>query len=537
MRDGWIWWKHGILYQIYPRSFYDSNGDGIGDIPGIIKKLDYLASLGIDGIWLSPVNRSPMHDFGYDISDYYEIDQVFGTNDDFLQLIEKAHDRGIRIIMDLVLNHTSHLHPWFLSSRSSRSNPKRNWYIWRDGFRNRPPNNWQSVFGGSAWKWDELTCQYYHHTFLEEQPDVNWRNKELQNAMFSMVKYWLDKGVDGFRLDVVNWLVKDARFRNNPEILGQTFLQRHKYDRNRPETHDILKQLRLMLNQYEDRMSVGEVFTLPPGDPAMSARFLGDGKSELHLAFDFSLMYRLWNAHRFYRCIRRWLKSVPENAWPCHVLSNHDQPRAISRYGSGKEGRKRAKVAAALLLTLRGTPFIYYGEEIGMKNTGISRSDIRDPLGKRFWFLFLGRDPARTPMQWSPEHNAEFTTGLAWLPVSVDFSSINVEAQSADRYSLLNFYKTLIALRKQKKALYEGDWIPVLKGRNGVLGYYRRYKNEKIFIVLNFTAREKRIHIHDRGQWKVLASTHRFRNEHFTDLRLSIFPYEATVFEKFGELV
>src|SRR5271157_6072157 len=235
MRNGRIWWKHGIIYQIYPRSFYDSNGDGIGDIPGIIKKLDYLVSLGIDGIWLSPINRSPMHDFGYDISDYYEIDQIFGTNEDFLQLIEEAHKRGIRIIMDLVLNHTSHLHPWFLSSRSSRSNPKRNWYIWRDGFRNKPPNNWLSVFGGSAWKWDELTSQYYLHTFLEEQPDVNWRNEELRNAMFSMIKYWLDKGVDGFRLDVVNWLVKDSRFRNNPEILGQTFLQRHKYDRNRPE--------------------------------------------------------------------------------------------------------------------------------------------------------------------------------------------------------------------------------------------------------------------------------------------------------------
>lgn len=531
-----VWWKHGVIYQIYPRSFYDSNGDGTGDLRGIIGKLDYLSDLGIDAIWLSPINRSPMHDFGYDISDYYDIDPVFGTAGDFKELIAGAHDRGIRVLMDLVLNHTSHLHPWFLSSRSSRNNPKRDWYIWRDGSRDRPPNNWRSNFGGSAWKWDDLTCQYYLHSFLEEQPDLNWRNPALRKAVFDMITHWLDSGVDGFRLDVVNWLVKDRRFRNNPAVPGAPFFQRHRYDRNRTETHDILKELRLLLDRYGDRMAVGEVFTLPPGDPALSAAYLGNGEDELNLAFDFSLIYRPWDARRFYRTIRRWMKHIPEKGWPCHVLSNHDQPRGINRYGGGRDDRKRAKVAAALLLTLRGTPFIYYGEEIGMRNCRVPRCDMRDPLGKRYWPLFAGRDPARSPMQWSPGENAGFSTARPWLPVGVDYRRINVEEESRDPYSLLNFYVALITVRKKKAALHRGGWKPVLKGHHGVLGYYRRHEGQTIFVALNFTDTIKRVHIHDRGQWKVLLSTHRFADTHFTSLQFELSPYEATILEKIGAL-
>ncbi len=277
MSDPSAWWKHGVVYQIYPRSFNDSNGDGIGDISGIVEKLDYLCDLGVDAIWLSPINRSPMYDFGYDISDYYAIDPIFGTGEDFQRLIDGAHARGIRVIMDLVLNHTSHLHPWFLSSRSSRTNPKRDWYIWRDAESGRPPTNWQSVFGGSAWKWDEMTSQYYLHSFLEEQPDLNWRNPQLREAMYDMLRHWLDRGVDGFRLDAVNWLIKDRRFRNNPAVPFAPFLQKHRYDRNRTRTHEIMKEFRTILDGYGDRMAVGEVFTLPPGDPALSARYLGIG--------------------------------------------------------------------------------------------------------------------------------------------------------------------------------------------------------------------------------------------------------------------
>ena len=327
MSDQPAWWKSGVIYQIYPRSFYDSNGDGVGDIQGIIQKIEYLRNLGIDAIWLSPLNRSPMYDYGYDISDYYAVDPLFGTTEDFHLLIDRMHDQGIRVIMDMVLNHTSHLHPWFLSSRSSRMNPKRDWYIWQDGENGRPPNNWRSVFGGSAWKWDELTRQYYLHSFLEEQPDLNWRNADLKKAMFDMIVHWLDSGVDGFRLDAVNWLIKDRRFRNNPAVPGAPFFQKHLYDRNRYETHDILKELRRTLDGYKDRMAVGEAFTLPPGNPALSAGYLGNGDDELDLAFDFSLMYRSWDALRFYRSLRRWMNHIPEKGWPCHVLSNHDQPR------------------------------------------------------------------------------------------------------------------------------------------------------------------------------------------------------------------
>ena len=536
MSDQFVWWKHGVIYQIYPRSFYDSNGDGVGDIPGIIQKLDYLKELGVDAIWLSPVNRSPMHDFGYDISDYYTVDPLFGTNDDFHLLIRLAHERGIRIIMDLVLNHTSHLHPWFLSSRSSRDNPKRDWYLWRSGENGRPPNNWRSVFGGSAWKWDELTSQYYLHSFLEEQPDLNWRNPHLREAMFGVVRHWLDHGVDGFRLDAVNWLIKDRKFRNNPTVPFAPFLQKHKYDRNRRQTHEILKELRHILDRYDDRLLVGEVFTLPPGDPSLSAGYLGSGTDELHLAFDFSIMYRTWSALRYYRCLRRWMRRIPEEGWPCHVLSNHDQPRGISRFGGGCDDVKRARVAAALLLTMKGSPFIYYGEEIGMKNCSMPRCEARDPLGKRYWPLFAGRDPARTPMQWAADTNAGFTTGRSWLPVGVDYPTINVETESSDPYSLLNFYRRLISVRKKSSALQRGGWKPALKGHHGTLGYYRTHGGRNLFIALNFTNKIKRVHIHDRGQWKVLLSTHRFTDTYFTSLEFNLSPYEATIIEKIGPL-
>ncbi len=534
MKDEFIWWKHGVIYQIYPRSFFDSNDDGIGDLQGIIRKLDYLDELGINAIWLSPINMSPMCDFGYDISDYTAIDPIFGTMDDFDELLKKAHQKGMKIIMDLVLNHTSDLHPWFLASKESIHNPKRDWYIWKDGKKDTPPNNWICILGNSAWKWDETTCQYYLHSFLEQQPDLNWRNSEMKNAMFQNVKFWLDKRVDGFRLDVVNYLIKDEHFRNNPTRLGMVLFQKHVFNRDQSETHELLKELRQLIDKYPGKMLVGEITTFPPADPKLSARFLGNGENELHLAFDFSLIYRWWNARLFYRCIKKWNNYVPGKGWPCYVLSNHDQHRSASKYGSGKDVDKRTRVAATLLLTLRGTPFIYYGEEIGMTNLKISRKEICDPVGKKYWPFFSGRDISRGPMNWSTEIHAGFSKTMPWLPICKNLEKVNVKTQKKDRYSLLNFYKNLISLRKKKRALSMGEWIPVLKGYNGILGYYRVYNNEKLFVILNFTRKERKINIHDPGQWKVRLSTHRFVNTYFNDLNFTTAPYEATILEFIG---
>jgi alpha-glucosidase len=529
------WWKHAVIYQIYPRSFYDANGDGIGDIRGIIQKLDYLEWLGVDALWLSPINESPMYDFGYDISDYRSIDSVFGTLADFDELIEKAHACNIRIIMDLVINHTSYQHAWFQESRISRRSPKRDWYIWRDSREGEAPNNWKSVFGGSAWKWDEMTYQFYLHSFLEEQPDLNWRNSEVKKAVFADVSFWLDRGIDGFRLDVVNWFVKDNRFRNNPMLFGVPLFQRHLFDRNRPETHELLKEFRSLLNRYADKMSVGEVFSLPPGDPGLSARFVGDGTDQLHMSFDFSLLYRPWNARMYYKCIKRWLSALPDKGWPCHVLSNHDQFRSMSRFGFDSE--KRAKVAAVLLLTLKGTPFVYYGEEIGMKNGSIPRNMICDPLGKKYWPFYAGRDRARTPMQWNGTKSAGFTVEKPWLPVHADYMQTNVLVQMNDTSSLLYVYKNLISLRREKNLLRDGDIHFSLKGRHGVIAYFRENEQFRIFIVLNFLNKTRRMHIHGKkGQWKVLFSTHRSVREHFSRLEMTLYPYEATVLEQIGDL-
>ncbi len=533
MDETWVWWKHGVIYQIYPRSFYDSNGDGVGDIPGIIAKLDYLARLGVDGVWLSPVYPSPMRDFGYDVSDYRGIDPVFGTLEDFDRLLAEAHRRGLRIIMDMVLNHTSDAHPWFAASRSSRDDPRRDWYIWRDGRKDGPPNNWLSAFGGSAWEWDGATGQYYLHSFLPEQPDLNWRSPALNEAMFNELRFWLERGVDGFRLDVINWIVKDDRFRDNPRSLFSLDLQRHRYDRNRPEAYDIARELRRLVDSYGDRMLVGEVFALPPGSPVRSARFLCDGEG-LHLAFDFNLLYQPWSARRWYRSVRRWLSLVPRAGWACHVLSNHDQPRAISRFEKRGETDRRARVAAAFLLTVPGAPFLYYGEEIGMRGRRISRAELQDPLGKRYWPLYAGRDPSRTPMQWSAGANAGFTTGTSWLPPGPDLAEANVSDQIDDRYSLLNFYRALIALRRRKPALHGGNWVPLAHGFRGVIAYYRECGAEVACVVLNFSSRRRRISLHGRAHWKVLLSTHRPRYEHFLELRMELAPCEATILEMIG---
>ncbi|MCB1175262.1 MAG: alpha-glucosidase [Leptospiraceae bacterium] len=533
MDRDWLWWQHGVIYQIYPRSFYDSNQDGIGDIQGIIDKLDYIQDLGFDAIWISPINSSPMHDFGYDISDYRSIDPLFGTNKEFYDLVKQAHKRKIRIIMDLVVNHSSHQHPWFLESASSRDNPKADWYIWQDPRNGREPNNWLAAFGGKAWQWNAARQQYYLHTHLMEQPDFNWRNPELRKAIFNDIKFWLDKGVDGFRLDVINFLLKDRELRNNPFTFRGPSprpydLQAHIYDRNQPENLEIMTELRRLSDQYRDRMLVGEVYA-PRPDPQLSASYVGDGRNMLHMAFDFSIIYqKKWHARSFINPVQRWYELLPPQAWPCHVLSNHDQPRSRSRFGGGKENEKRARVAAAFLLTIRGTPFIYYGEELGMYNGKIARSQLQDPVGKKYWPLHPGRDPERTPMLWSNQKNAGFSSQEPWLPLNEGWQSQNVEVQQADPDSLLNFHKRLIHIRKKSKALMQGDWKLEADGSQNYLAYSRTWQKESVLVLLNFDSKTKRIQLTHK-RYRALFGTHVIPAQEMRQGPWQLRPYEVLI--------
>jgi len=528
--EPWIWWKHGVIYHIYPRSFQDSDSDGIGDIQGIIRRLWYLKDLGIDGIWISPMYKSPMVDFGYDVSDYRAIDPVFGTMEDFRELLAKAHELGIRIIIDMILNHTSDQHPWFIESSSSLYNPKRNWYIWKDGISGSPPNNWKSTMGGSAWKFHEETGQFFLHSFFEEQPDLNWRNEDMPDVFFEEMKFWLDLGVDGFRLDVINLIAKDKKFRNNPVVFGISALQKHVYTRNRNLSVKIVKMIRQLLDCYENRVSIGEIYAMPPGDSKTASRYLGKGKNGIHLAFDFSLIFSAWNAYSYYKCIKTWYESLPEDGWPCNVLSNHDLFRSIDRFPWRTKREEKAKVSAMLLLTLKGTPFIYYGEEIGMHNGYIRKRNIRDPLGKRYWPLFAGRDKARTPMQWLPEHNEGFTNAVPWLPLNKDVSYRNVKKQEGEPDSLLNFYRNLIKIHKSSEALQKGSWLPIIIGKQGILAYFRGTEDERILVILNFTGRDKTLSLPEHTYGKVLLSTHRIPEEFNYFQNMNISPYESTIY-------
>jgi len=347
------WWKQAVFYHIYPKSFQDTDGDGIGDIRGVISRLDYLATLGIDAVWLSPVYRSPMVDGGYDISDYCDIDPVFGTLDDFRELLKQAHDKGIRIIMDLVMNHTSDWHPWFAASRSSVDNPKRDWYIWNEGRNGKSPNNWRTNFLERAWRRDAVTEQFYYHSFFREQPDLNWRNEDMKQAFFENIRFWLDMGVDGFRLDVINMIMKDNLLRNN------SLSNRSKvYNRNQPETYGIVREFRTLLNEYAGTTSVGEIYVLPPGDPKLAASFLGNGSDMLHLAFDFSLLFCTWNARQYYRTIQSYYDALPPAGWACFAFSNHDVGRSLNRFYRVHHALEKAKLIAVLLMTERNAVYL-----------------------------------------------------------------------------------------------------------------------------------------------------------------------------------
>ncbi len=545
--DDFLWWRDGIIYQIYPRSFFDSNGDGLGDLPGITSRLDYLADLGIDAIWLSPIYPSPDADFGYDVSNYTDIDPRFGTLADFTHLLTEAHARGIRVVLDLVLNHTSDQHPWFRESKSSRDNPKADWYIWRDtsskgDARAGVPNNWQSVFGGRGWTYAPERGQYYYHMFLKEQPDVNWRNPEMRKALLDVVRFWLERGVDGFRLDVFNVYFKDDQFRDNPPKFGLRAFdrQRHIYDVDQPEMLLLLNELRAIPDSYPERYAVGETFLATAESAAGYV-----GRDRLHAAFSFDFtsptffffhpLSPAWIAKK----IMRREQIFKGERWPTTVMSNHDIPRAASWYapadiGGGRgEDDTRSKIAMTLLLTLRGTPFLYYGEEIGMRNISLKHEQLLDPVGRRYWPLPVGRDGCRSPMQWDDSANAGFSAtmpfngaqGMPWLPVHPDYRRRNVAAQRENPYSLYNFTRTLIALRKEYFALRRGEFIPLAIKPHRVLAYLRCTEKQTVLVALNFTSRCISFSPPE-GNWQVLLSTDQNNSQNDTSpLRLS--PHEV----------
>ena len=482
-RTKYVWWKHGVVYQIYPRSFMDSNGDGIGDLEGIRRRLDHLGWLGVDALWISPCFPSPMADFGYDVSDYCGIDPRFGTLADFDRLLADAHARGIRILLDLVPNHSSSEHAWFRESRASRLSPKRDWYVWRDPRPDgSPPNNWLGVFGGPAWTLDAATGQYYLHSFLPEQPDLNWRNPALVRAMHDVVRFWFERGVDGFRIDVVQRIAKDPKLRDNPVLDPQLGFggQRHLNDENHTDVHALLRGLRRLSDRYPERAYVGEVYLM---NPAEVARYYGRN-DELHLAFNFSFLHAPWDAQAFRRETELFEMHVGRRGWPDHVLSSHDAPRHASRYDHPELGDARARLAAMLLLTLRGTPFLYQGEEIGMRNVPVPAERLQDPLAFRL-HPNLSRDPSRTPMQWAAGPGAGFTSGEPWLPVGADAVGRNVEAQRADAASLLQLYRALIALRRRTPALQRGAYR-ARKAPPQVFVFERRDGAQRVLVALNF---------------------------------------------------
>jgi alpha-glucosidase len=500
------WWKHGIVYQVYPRSFQDTNGDGIGDLKGICERLDYLVWLGADAVWISPIYPSPMADFGYDVADYCDIDPIFGTMQDIDRLVAQAHAKGLKVILDFVPNHTSDQHPWFKESRTSRDSPKRDWYIWRDAKPDgSPPNNWISNFGGPAWSFDETTGQYYYHAFLKEQPDLNWRNPAVREAMHGVLRFWLRRGVDGFRVDVIWHLMKDPQFRDNPPNLGyqvgrpeiESLLQVHSTDQ--PEVHEVISGMRRVIDAFENRVLIGEIYL--PIERLVA--YYGADLSGAHLPFNFQLIQTAWNAREIAALVHEYELALPSGGWPNWVLGNHDQPRIGARVG-----KAQARVAAMLLLTLRGTPTMYYGDEIGLSRVEIPPERIRDPWAINEPGLGVGRDPERTPMQWDTSPNAGFTRGEPWLPLEPDHRACNVHRLAGDPHSILSLYRRLIALRRERRALSIGSYHPVgIEGQ--VFAYERRYRDERLMVALNLGREPRRLGFSTESTvGNVLISTH-----------------------------
>ncbi|KPF46482.1 alpha-glucosidase family protein [Rhizobium sp. AAP43] len=491
------WWRGAVIYQVYPRSFQDTDGDGIGDIRGIIQRLPYIASLGVDAIWLSPFFTSPQADMGYDVSDYCDVDPMFGTLADFDAMMSEAHRLGLKVIIDQVISHTSDQHPWFKESRTSRDNAKADWYVWAaakpDG---TAPNNWLSVFGGPAWEWDGVRKQYYMHNFLASQPDLNFHNRDVQDAVLAATKFWLDRGVDGFRLDTVNYYFHDKELRDNPPHMPDSEdagldapdvnpygMQSHLYDKTQPENVEFLKRFRALLEEYPDRTTVGEV-----GDGARSLKTVAaytSGGDKLHMCYTFDLLGPDFTPSHIRHCVDSFQRQV-KDGWVCWAFSNHDVTRHVSRFIDKPEERGPvAKLAINVLASLRGSICLYQGEELGLPEAELTFEDLRDPYGIRFWPAFKGRDGCRTPMVWAAgEPQADFSTGKPWLPVPADHLPLSAGAQDGEEGSVLSHYRAVLAFRKAHPALIQGD-IEFLDTNEDVLAFTRCLGEERLLFVFN----------------------------------------------------
>jgi alpha-glucosidase len=521
------WWQRGVIYQIYPRSFQDANADGIGDLRGIAQRMDYCTALGVDALWLSPIYCSPMADFGYDISDYGNIDPIFGTLEDFDELLAQIKRRGMKLILDYVPNHTSNQHPWFQESRSSRTGPKHDWYLWRDAaLGGGPPNNWLSNFGGSAWEWDGTRRQYYYHAFLKEQPDLNWRHPDVVAAMHEVLRFWFRRGVDGFRIDVLWLLIKDDEWRDNPPNptyeRGMPVFQSQipLYTSDRLEVQSVVAGLRDVADEFDDRVLIGEIYL--PLEKLMG--YYGAHLNGVQLPFNFQLLQSAWNARAIAEVIRRYEGVLPCGAWPNWVLGNHDNPRIASRVGA-----LQARVAAVLLLTLRGTPTLYYGDELGMVDVAIPSNRVHDPLEKNVPGKGLGRDPCRTPMQWDGSLHAGFSINNPWLPVSPDYATVNVKTEEEERLSNLMLYQQLLALRRCHPALAIGDYEPIT-ATGDLLAYLRQSHNQRFLIALNFGAAPCVLSFESvAASGRALISTHMDRADDLCVGKVSLRPNEGVI--------
>ncbi|WNQ13839.1 alpha-glucosidase [Paenibacillus aurantius] len=512
------WWKESVVYQIYPMSFKDSDGDGIGDLQGVISKLDYLKDLGIDVIWICPIYQSPNHDNGYDISDYCAIMDAFGTMKDFDELLAEAHARGIKLIMDLVVNHTSDEHPWFIESRSSKDSPKRDYYVWRQGKNGGPPNNWESFFSGSVWEYDEPSGDYYLHLFSKHQPDLNWKNPEVIEEIYKMVRWWLDKGIDGFRFDAIAHIVKAEGFPDADDPDNRPVVPAYQMFSNLEKVHDLLRDLNRKVLLNYDLMTVGETSGL---GPEQALCYIGDERHELNMVFQFEHMQldaafggtgkwelRPWNLLELKQIMSKWQTVLHGKGWNANYFNNHDQPRAVSRFGNDKLYRKEsAKLLATFIHTLEGTPFVYQGEEIGMTNVRFdSIDDYRDveilnyyeearkeripeeTIMKAIWSK--GRDNARTPMQWDSSPQAGFTSGVPWIRVNANYPEVNAEEAVADPDSVYHYYRRLIALRKAHEVIVYGDYQLLLPLHPEIYAYTRSCNESQLLVLLNFFERQ-----------------------------------------------
>ncbi|MGF9966365.1 glycoside hydrolase family 13 protein [Bacillus rhizoplanae] len=506
------WWKEAVAYQIYPRSFMDSNGDGIGDLQGIISKLDYLKELGIDVIWICPMYKSPNDDNGYDISDYQAIMAEFGTMADFDQLLVEVHKRGMKLIIDLVINHTSDEHPWFIESRSSKDNPKRDWYIWRDGKNGKEPNNWESIFNGSAWEYDEVTDQYYLHLFSRKQPDLNWENEEVRAALYNTVNWWLDKGIDGFRVDAISHIKKEEGFKDMPNPKGLKYVPSFDKHMNVDGIQPLLEELKTKTFSNYDIMTVGEANGVKIEDAEL---WVGEEQGKFNMVFQFEHL-SLWDAEKkkeldivgLKKVLTKWQKGLENKGWNALYIENHDKPRIVSTWGDDKQyWHESATALGAMYFFMQGTPFIYQGQEIGMTNVqfphiedyddvaikNLYRQKIEEGIPHQEIMEIIWascRDNSRTPMQWSNEENAGFTTGMPWFGMNPNYKEINVEVQQADSTSILNFYKKMIALKKEHEVFTYGTYDLLLEDDPQIYAYTRTLNNKKVIVISNLSKSE-----------------------------------------------